>query len=936
MKKLFRKALALSATVLLVSSTGNFVTAQLPQFCGTDEIMQNLLKTDPDVRRYHQELEAFTQEYVRTHKPEVSERGAPQYIIPLVFHIIHDNGVENLSDAMIDSAVAVLNRDYQKLNSDTSQVAPQFKHLIGDANIEFRLARKDPDGNCTDGIERIFSYRTYQGNDLSKVVIWDRKHYLNIWTVYQMATQGVAAYAYLPAGAMGLGYKVDGVISWYDYVRYNGPGPATLTHEIGHSFNLSHTWGGGQVGQTCGDDGVEDTPETNGGTTCPSNRVDFSCDSDPINKTWQFDSVTTTSGNIDPYPTYVINPSTPDTALTLMNFSAVGFPVGSNSTVASAFSFSDWGTGGVNNDTTYGVHSGNINLGKYYEFTVRPQLGQGMTLTGIRFWVKRSDTGPRMFSIRCSETSNFGSNLTSSIAPASPNLLEMRPTNIFYFVNDTSMLFKSGRVTLSGGFYSNIDDTVTFRIYAWNAEDSTGTFEIDSVAVLGTYGTIENLDNYMDYTYCDNMFTIGQTERMHAALESNISSRNNLWTFDNHMLTGIFDTDPCPPQADFYVNKIMMCQGGAGPSSVQFFDNSTRGPVTAWSWSFPNGTPSTSSAQNPTVVFNSPYSQSVTLTVSNSAGSSTVTKDNVVWVSPTWASYIGLFYEDFEDPARFNSLWLVDNRANNVSGWHVSSDGVFPSGTHGVKLNAFSPIVISTNTTPPVVLDWGIGAYDRDAFFTPNFDLSDITPNTGKLEFKLSATTRGTTAGDITDTLEVSYSINCGSTWAAFPSSTGKFFGSALSNAGSFQESYSPTLGTQWVQKSINLPSSALNSNVRFRFRYISGYFSNNIYIDDFNISGTVGIVDNNPGISADLSVYPNPASGDVSVSYRLSDSRNVTIQVFDAIGNLVYSVIDNKKQAAGNYTAFFNTSKISNGIYHIKLLGDDVTLRTEKIAIIR
>ena len=46
-------------------------------------------------------------------------------------------------------------------------------------------------------------------------------------------------------------------------------GARTLTHEIGHCFNLAHVWGStNQPGVACGDDLVTDTPETMGHTSC--------------------------------------------------------------------------------------------------------------------------------------------------------------------------------------------------------------------------------------------------------------------------------------------------------------------------------------------------------------------------------------------------------------------------------------------------------------------------------------------------------------------------------------------------------------------------------------------------------------------------------------------------------------------------------------------
>src|SRR5262249_32309796 len=129
MKTLLRKALALSVLVLLFGSIRNFTSAQLSQFCGTDAIMADLLKNNPEVVSAQQELEAFTKEYIRTHAPDMTERGVPVYTIPLVFHVIHDNGPENISDAAIFQIVDIINKDYQKLNPDTVLVQKEFKPL---------------------------------------------------------------------------------------------------------------------------------------------------------------------------------------------------------------------------------------------------------------------------------------------------------------------------------------------------------------------------------------------------------------------------------------------------------------------------------------------------------------------------------------------------------------------------------------------------------------------------------------------------------------------------------------------------------------------------------------------------------------------------------------------------------------------------------------
>lgn len=72
---------------------------------------------------------------------------------------------------------------------------------------------------------------------------------------------------------------------------------------------------------------------------------------------------------------------------------------------------------------------------------------------------------------------------------------------------------------------------------------------------------------------------------------------------------------------------------GCGPLSVQFINQSSAN-TTSVSWSFPGGTPSTSTQNNPMVVYNNPGTYSVTMTATNSAGSNTATITNLIQVAP--------------------------------------------------------------------------------------------------------------------------------------------------------------------------------------------------------------------------------------------------------------------------------------------------------------
>jgi len=230
----------------------------------------------PKIEAEEAKLEAFTKDFVANEYNNAS-RADVDYIIPIVFHILHENGVENITDTEVYDAVRILNEDFQKTNSDISQVVPRFQNIVGDAKIEFRLARKDPQGNATNGIDRIISNRTNNAGENSKLNPWPRNTYLNVWIVKSIGS-GAAGYTFLPSTAH-FRSSTDGIILLYTYFSSQRTGSETrsraLTHEIGHWLNLPHTWGSGNTpgdASNCSkDDGVSDTPLTIGWRSCNAN-----------------------------------------------------------------------------------------------------------------------------------------------------------------------------------------------------------------------------------------------------------------------------------------------------------------------------------------------------------------------------------------------------------------------------------------------------------------------------------------------------------------------------------------------------------------------------------------------------------------------------------------------------------------------------------------
>jgi hypothetical protein len=248
------------------------------QQCGQAEVMQKLFENHPEWRLKFEQAQAqfAEQENHQSMKgASVSQTLVPTHTVPVVFHILHLGGPENISDAQVLNQMAILNRDYQKQNADTNQVIPSYTNNIANVRFEFRLAQIDPNGNCTNGIIRHYdsitnSWPLPTNNFSAYQYTWPPNKYLNVYVVGNILGMD-GAYTILPgtpiptvADAIVIEHYVTGSIG-----TANVANSRVLTHEVGHWFNLQHIWGtSNQPGVACGDDLVTDTPITKGYTVC--------------------------------------------------------------------------------------------------------------------------------------------------------------------------------------------------------------------------------------------------------------------------------------------------------------------------------------------------------------------------------------------------------------------------------------------------------------------------------------------------------------------------------------------------------------------------------------------------------------------------------------------------------------------------------------------
>ncbi len=665
--------------------------AQEMNKCASTEVMLKKASTDKDFAKRVEESKKQREKLA-----SFKTAGSNVYIIPVVFHILHQGGSENISNAQAEDAIRVLNVDFRKQNPDTVDIVPEFKALAADVEVEFRLATIDPDGNCTNGIIRHNTPATNFDASYSYTGVgpglWDPQKYLCFYICRTLDFSGAAAYTYIP-GWLGAGNPADAIVSLHTYVGSIGTSSVfnshTLSHEVGHWLGLDHVWGGtNSPGVACGDDGVSDTPITKGWSGC---------------------------------------------------------------------------------------------------------------------------------------------NLTTN--------------------------------------------------------------------QICTPGVTENVQNYMEYAYCDRMFTFGQKDLMRNVIVTGSNAgRDYLVSPANLLATGVTNPLACAPVADFVTvnNKFNYCTG----QNIQFRDNTLNAHPTSWNWSFPGGTPSTSTDSMPNVSYTSPGLYAVSYTATNSGGTSNISKNNYITVVNNTASYSTVFSEGFEIATIPGVDWSTDNSLD-VNTWIESTASSF-SGTKSAMINNFA----NTNG-------------DVEVLYSPSFDLNAINTATPPVAFtfKLAYQRANVSANE---KLQVFSSVNCGQSWVQRYLKAG----SGLATVAAVNSSpFVPSGINDWRTETVSIASINNQSNVFFKFVFTSDASGNknNIYIDDINIAqSTVGMDEQNES-QVNFQLFPNPSKETTNLQFNLTKGSTISIKVVDVLGKTDHILL-NKNFGAGDQQVNLNNQNRSAGIYFVVL----------------
>ncbi len=358
---------------------------------------------------------------------------------------------------------------------------------------------------------------------------------------------------------------------------------------------------------------------------------------------------------------------------------------------------------------------------------------------------------------------------------------------------------------------------------------------------------------------------IGQTN-VSIVFETVNDYQNNLY-LDNINLYGTVAN--APPVANASSTQSVT---GCEMLSVTYNDNSSGGP-TSWAWTFPGGTPATSTMQNPTVTYSGAGTYSATLTVTNAFGTDTYNYTNAVNISagPTafTAAATGIACNGTASgsasanvtggAAPFTYLW--DNGEANATATSLSA------GAHTVTVTDAGGCSLTANVTVA-------GSSVTSAF----------TPSTTAVDLSLSGTV------NFTD----------GSTGA-----TSWFWDFGDGNSSNMQNpSHTYTAaGTYTVTLTTTDGNGCTSSSTS-------------------TITVTTGVATNNIEGLAEIALSPNPSNGNFMLSLETSSSLDLNIEIYNTVGQVLSTEI--WSGVSGSATRMIDLTDVASGVYIIRLTDGD------------
>ncbi len=425
------------------------------------------------------------------------------------------------------------------------------------------------------------------------------------------------------------------------------------------------------------------------------------------------------------------------------------------------------------------------------------------------------------------------------------------------------------------------------------------------------------IQNYMDYASesCQNIFTLGQKQRIRAILEPG-GVRNNLVSQPDLCAVGENDVSLLKV---IYPTATSVCTTfepvielvNSGSTTLYYVEinySVDNGPTinTYWTGELPpfqwiNITLPTMNTILPGII----HTLTVSFSSPNGLSDFNLNDNQIIKSFATVAKGIDLPYlADMETGSFPPTGWQVTNVDNSIT--FGLYDGAGYAGNRSVYIANVNYIATGT----------------IDEFTISSVDLDEVNP---ELEF-FQAYAQKTTS-DISDTLEVLVSTNCGQSFTSAYKISGTELITALNPVSS---SFVPS-AANWRRHVVSLWDFRGTRSAVIKFRQIRGT-GNNLYIDEMRVyAGDVGVNDPISNTNVEIKLFPNPTKSNTTLRVNAIQATPFAISVLNVSGQEVYR-FDGLTDADG-LTMQLPTQNWLPGIYFVHLNTGKET-RTQKLMV--